>query len=402
VVLGVSLIVAALAYGGIMATRARARIANEVADAAEARQIAFDAVEIARQWINSDPDWRTNRPDGTWASDVAMGNGTFTIKVKDPLDNDMKDLPHDPLLLKVTGKKGSAQHHLEVTLVANPTPIPALQFAMHTAGQLHVLSGATLNATAATVSTNSTLKNQGTINGNATALLALPAGTVNGSLSIIGGSTPLPNTAIIDQYAALGAQIATSDLDKQVLGPGVNPFGATNDNGIYVARPSGDFRIRNCRVLGTLVVICPSGKKVIIEDNVLLQTYQGDCPALMVQGNADIQFNGGDGLLDEKTIGRSLNPPGAPYNGGTNNGKGDVYPSEIQGLVHVTGKVNLKKTSIIRGAILCNSSATLLSDAVAVDDSPSIVYPPTLYTNPPCWYTTAVPMTVQRGSWEQQ
>jgi hypothetical protein len=402
VVLGVSLIVAALAYGGILATRARSRIALEVADAAEARQYAFDAVEIAKQWISSDPNWRTTRPNGVWANNLAIGGGSCTIEGTDPADGNLANFPHDSVALKVTGRKGNSRHTVQVTFVARPEPHPALQYALHVAGQLHVLGGKTLHAGAATVSTNGTLNNGGTINGNVRALLALPAGTINGSLAIISGSVSVPDASIIDQYAAVGTQIATSSLDKQVLGPGVNPFGEANPNGIYVVRPGANFNIKSCRVLGTLVVICPSGKKVVIDEKVLLQAYRSDCPALIIQGDADIQFDGGDDLLDEKLIGISLNPPGAPYNGNTNNGKGDVFPSEIQGLVHVTGKVNLKKTSKIRGALFSNSTATLLSDAVAITDTPTIVYPTSLYTSPPCWYTTAVPMTVQRGSWEQK
>ena len=67
VVLGVSLIVAALAYGGILVTRARQRTAAETADAAQARQNAETGIDLARLWIRQDANWRLNRSPGSKA-----------------------------------------------------------------------------------------------------------------------------------------------------------------------------------------------------------------------------------------------------------------------------------------------------------------------------------------------
>jgi hypothetical protein len=75
------------------------------------------------------------------------------------------------------------------------------------------------------------------------------------------------------------------------------------------------------------------------------------------------------------------------------------YPSEIRGLVHVTGAVLFSQSSKVRGAILCESAA--LPDAVRCSaTAPEIVYDPNLYANPPEGYTQAVNMVVQQGSWQ--
>ena len=93
-----------------------------------------------------------------------------------------------------------------------------------------------------------------------------------------------------------------------------------------------------------------------------------------------------------------LNPPDTPYDGESDADLADTYPSEIQGLVHVTGQVQLKQTALIRGLLLCESAAS--ADAAACEDS-QIIYNPALYANPPQGYTTAVKMIPQSGSWKQ-
>jgi hypothetical protein len=398
IVLGVTLIVSALAYSGILIARARGRIASDASDAADARQYARDAVEIGKQWIYGDANWRTNRVNGVWASNVPIGAGTFSLSATDPADGDFTNFPQDPVVLKATAVKGTAKHVLEVTVVAKPEPIPALGYAVHTAGQFRVLSGKSLSVGSGTVSTNGTLNNGGTISGNIDVLLASPLGTVTGTKTI--GSLPkdLPSASIVDKYIALGTQIVTTTMDKKALGPGVNPYGSPNAHGIYVVR-GGNLTIKDSHICGTLVFDGTAGQKVIVDGNVLMHPSRSDCPALIGRGDAELVFSGGDHLVDEKVLGVNLNPPGAPYGGVVDTKANDKFPSEIQGLVHVTGKLTMKQTALVRGGIMVNSSA--LADAVKIEDSPQVVYTPSLLTSAPCWYTLSVPMVFSSGSWRQ-
>jgi hypothetical protein len=77
----------------------------------------------------------------------------------------------------------------------------------------------------------------------------------------------------------------------------------------------------------------------------------------------------------------------------------DTFPSEIRGLVHVTGQVSLIKDGIVRGAILCESADS--SAAIDMSDDREIFYDPKIFTAPPRWYTSSVPMKVVQGSWTQ-
>ena len=397
-VLAVTVIVATMGLGALLAIRAQARSAAALADAAEARQYALNAIELGRLWIRKDAQWRTNRTSGAWITQQAFGDGTFSLEVTDPVDGNLANRPHDPVVFKATGIKGQARQMIQVTLSANPVPLPALQYALHTGGELHVKSAKTLTATSATVSTNGALKNEGTVAGNVEAASASQTGTVTGSLILGAATKTFPDSSVRDLYANLGTLIAPGNtIEKQVLSPGRNPWGTTNPDGVYVIRTNSDLTIKNTRIYGTLVVICP-GNTVTFTGAVLIQPVRTDYPTLIVHGNANFLYSSDGATLSEPTTGVNFNPSDTPYEDQSDADTADVYPSEIQGLVHVTGTTTIKNTALIRGLLLCESS--LSSDAVVSEDC-QIVYDSSLYSSPPQGYTTEVKMIPQSGSWKQ-
>jgi hypothetical protein len=396
-VLALSSIVTAIAVGAIAVVRAQARANDALSDASEARQYALSGIELGRLWISQDPNWRSNRSNGVWASNQPIGNGTFTLEGTDPIDGNLGNRPHDPLVLKATGKKGQAVQILQVTLTASPVPLPALQYALHTGGQLHVLKDKQLTAGFATVSTNGSFRNDAVVVGSVEALSKTNLGTVTGTVTIPATGKDFPPPEVLELYALLGTEINPGNkIDKQILAPGYNPWGATNADGVYVIRPAGDFTLQNTRVNGTLVIVCPAGKTVTIAGQVFLQPIRADYPALIVYGDVDFQ-NTSASLLSEASASTNFNPTGAPYQGITDFDKADSYPSEIQGLVHVYGTTTFNGPCTIRGLLLCESAAA--ADAVACKDKPTIIYDSNLYTNPPQGYTSSVPMLVQQTSW---
>jgi hypothetical protein len=370
-------------------------------DATAARQCALDGVEVAKLWIRQDADWRTNRPAGVWATDLATGGGTVTIEVVDPVDGNLAKGQHDALFVKCTGKKSSAKHIVSVTLAANPIPLDCLAYVAHTAGEVSVFLNKTLNAAGGIVSTNGRLTNNGTITGGVDVGEANPLGAVTGTpVNTNQPAKALPSISIVDKYEALGTLITVpNSIQDKTLAPGYNPFtGGTNADGIYVIRPAGNLSIRTCRIHGTLVVILNANMKLYVDDRVLFHPSRSDQPTLIVKGNAEFTFYGTGEVLSELAPLRNFNPPGAPYNGLSNVTMTETYPSEIQGLVHVTGKLIMRQTSRIRGALLVNSAD---SDAIQIFDTPELIYTSSLFSNPPQWYTKEVRMPIQAGSWSQ-
>jgi hypothetical protein len=154
--------------------------------------------------------------------------------------------------------------------------------------------------------------------------------------------------------------------------------------------------IQECRIHGTLVVICP-GKKVQIDKTVLMHPARADFPVLIVHGDAEINFAAT--TLAEASVGTNLNPAHSPYNGMSDSDSIDSYPSEMVGLVHVTGMVSVSGTPRLRGALICESNVT---DAIDMDSSLfQVIYDRSLYSNPPMFYTTSVPMPALAGSIRQ-
>ncbi|WP_225931807.1 RHS repeat-associated core domain-containing protein [Leptolyngbya sp. 7M] len=197
-------------------------------------------------------------------------------------------------------------------------------------------------------------------------------------------------------YASLGTVISVpgGTIQGRVLGPGVNPFGSTNPDGVYVLNSTGDVTIRDARIHGTLVVRAP-GRMVTLAGSVNLAPARADYPALIVEGNVTIDTSSSP-LLEVGVL-RNLNPPGAPYMGQTDALLDDAYPSEITGLVHVRGDVAVTGSLFISGGLLVDGpSGNLdLKGSIAVEWSPSMVNQPLM------GYAASVRMVPVAGTWRR-
>ena len=409
VVLSVTVIVALMGIGSILAGRVRLRTAQVGNEAAEARVLAQTGAEAARLWISEDPEWRKNYPTQKVGPGAAfkLDGGSFSVELDDPADGNLTNRPNDVTALTSTGVKGGARQIIQVRLKAKPTPLPALAFALHTAGQVHVLTGQGLAVAGSAVSTNNNVDNQGTITGDVeiAASNMFSQGTVNGAIRTSAKSKAFPPKSVIDMYADLGTVIDPGPLIAgRVLAPNYNvwPGGGSNPDGVYVIRTSSDLTIKNTRFQGTLVIICP-GRTVTIEGNNLLhKASRPDYPVLIVDGNAVFAYES-SGLLQEALLGVNFNPDGAPYPGADPDDLiGDLldsYPSQIEGLVHVTGTVTFKNTAKIKGALLCESALT--TDAVRVEGTNTIEYDRNLFIEPPQGYAESIKMVVETNSWKR-
>jgi hypothetical protein len=398
-VVGVVMLVTVMSVSGVMVARIQARTSGQLNDLAEAQRFALSAIELGRARVAQDANWRANNPNGVWIANQAIGKGTVSLEVTDPLDGNFTNRPHDGVLLRGTGRKGRASAHAEVALTAKPVPLPALGMAIHTRGQLHLRAGQSLKVTSAIASTNTEIRNDGTITGNVQALTSNSTGTVTGTTTLGVSPKAFPPSGVVTLYTNLGTVINPGNtIDRCVLSPASNPWGATNPDGVYVINSGADVTIKDSRIVGTLVINCPD-KKVTITSKVLLQPARPDFPTLIVNGNAVFSYDSSGVFLSEASLSTNFNPPGTPYLGAANSNLLDQYPSEIQGLVHITGTLICTNTPLIRGLVLCESAAMV--DAVDLSGTVEIVYNSNLYTNPPQGYTASVGMPVQSGSWRQ-
>jgi hypothetical protein len=397
-VLGAGMLITLIGLASLAAMRIQ-RVAFATGDdARQAHLHAQSAVELAVQWVRADPLWRINRTSGTWSADLPISGSRITIEGIDPIDGNFLNRTTDPLILRATAIHGRARQIVEATLDASGTPLSILETAIYTPGELRIRPGASLTVTGAPAATASTLRNDGTLVGDAECLLSAGVGTTSGTVQIVSTARTFPGSEVVSMYADLAVPINPGfTIDRRLLAPGVNPWGAPSTDGVYVIYSSSDITIRDSRIHGTLVIICP-GRTVTIAGNVLMHSARPDFPALIVDGDLNLQFSC-ETNLSESTLGVNFNPAEAPFEGASNTTSADVYPSEIRGLVHTRGRFIASGQSRVNGAIIVESGE--LSSAVEIQNSLIVVHDPLLTRSPPMGYMETISMSIRPRGWRQ-
>ncbi|MEX2217357.1 MAG: hypothetical protein WD749_01240 [Phycisphaerales bacterium] len=393
-VLGAAMVVTIIGLGALSLVRSQRLIVTTQTDAASARLAAESAVEWGAQIISAQSGWRTTRTNGEWAAGQDFGGSKVTLEVTDPLDGNLANRPTDPVQVRATATRGPARQILQATLTASGPPLDCLRTAFHTGSRFRVRSPFVLTVSGAPASTNSDLRNEGTIAGDAECVLLTSAGTVTGTLTVAAPAKPLPPSGVVSLYANLGTVIDPGGtLSNVALGPGLNPYGTPNSEGVYVINAPAGLTISRVRVLGTLVVICP-GATVTISGQVHMSPARADYPALIVDGNVAFSFTSGSSLSESTPSPVNFNPAGVPYSGATDADTTDVYPSEVRGLVHCRGNVTTAAAGRVVGAVIAEGEL----DAGANFE---VSHTPSLATSPPMGYMKSVSMSVSQGSWRQ-
>jgi hypothetical protein len=287
---------------------------------------------------------------------------------------------------------------VRVTLIPEEQPLDVLDTTIHAGQTLQITSSANLSVSGAPASTSGNLQNDGTLSGDVEAATQTGGGSATGQSTIPAPSKPLPSVSVVSMYQGVATTLPWSgNMTQKVIAPGFNDYGGgLNTNGVYYLDTSGnDLAITNTRISGTLVINAP-GKKVTISDKALLQNFKSDYPVLIINGNASFEFTGAAANgLSESAQGRNYNPAGAAYAGQTDADTTDTYPSEIAGLVHVLGNVDLKSAPArFRGTIVAHGN-------VVVSHQPNITYLTSMSGDPPWGYVSYATLNVSQGSWRR-
>ena len=184
-------------------------------------------------------------------------------------------------------------------------------------------------------------------------------------------------------------------IHQKTLGPGVNPFGTSDPDGIYWINCNGNtLVIERSRILGTLVVLNPGANSRIEHGPILMSPFQPGYPSLLVNGNFAIQAtNRPLGELENSSseygIVSNYNRSGMPYDFGTStvgsedSNTNDTYPSEIRGLVAISGNLTYANSPRMRGPVIVGGSVTNGGGTLTVESSPeSLVNPPPGFVGP--------------------
>ncbi len=392
--------VAAISLGGMAFARTRAASNKLRRDEVQSRVVARSAIELARSLIKADSSWRNNRVNGTWASDDLL-DAHYEVSVTNP-SGALNNSALDSVIVVGDATVGLSRQRLSVQLDAKTVPLNCLAIPLVVGGAVSAATS-TLNPAGATVATNLSF----------TSILATIRPNVEASTTIVGtgfaGTTSagvaartLPSSTVFDSYIASGTSIAIGSLpvvstkptlQKCVLSPASNPYGATNANGIYVIDCQGQsLVVTNCRIVGTLVVLNP-GASTAVTGGVRWMPAVSNYPCLLVRGNMLLQFSGAN--LSESTQATNFNPPGTPYiypTGTTDTDTSDSYPSSIMGLVYASGNVTTSNSPTI--------SMLIAGGNLTLGGTVTLAYDSTYYNSPPPGFYT-VTMTPSQGSWRR-
>jgi hypothetical protein len=359
-VLSTALLLTVIGLAALTAARLGVRMNAAADDGVEAEILAESAVEYALHQVALDPNWRTTYKSGNETTPVPLGRGTISFRLVDETDGLLDNSGSDPVRIYGIGRAGIATRIYSVR-ACGQGPVTCLNAVMTTNASIDWWAG-TIQATGMTIASNASMAFRlSTINANLEAVGAIDAwmAPINGTRKTGVPARDMPNAGVFDYYVARGTPIAIASLPldgngysviaKKLISPASNPFGlATNAEGIYVIDCQGrTLTVKDSRIVGTLVLINPgpssrigtpgSGDSARLNWAPAVSNY----PCLLVKGDLILSFDSTK-TLGESSLGTNFNPPGTPYPypvGATNTTNSDTYPSEMAGLVYVSGNL---------------------------------------------------------------
>ena len=394
-VLGTATAITVIGLSSLTVARIERRWMKAGSDFAQSRIYAESAIEFGLLKIDQNANWRTTYVSGVWESNKVIGNGRFTLEGIDA-DGLLADSATDGLTLRGTGMEGSAQFKLEVQVDADITPLTCLERPLHVGNDV-TFSGADVTSDRPISANKNMAAVASTINADAEA-----GGTIIG-LGFQGSrvtgmiARTMPSASVFDYYIANGTVInfdsTGGKIEDTVLSPRRNPYGvATNPQGIYVISCGGrDFTIRDCRILGTLVLLDVGGSSRV-ENSVNIEPAVANLPSLLVRGKMEFRYD--DAPLSESDREVNFNPPESGYRGISDNDQIDSYPSIIRGLVYVSSELTFDGAPTFDGVVVGGNNLSIEKQAV-------FTYQSHYFANPPPGFIAAPRMVVVEGTWRQ-
>jgi hypothetical protein len=172
---------------------------------------------------------------------------------------------------------------------------------------------------------------------------------------------------------------------RRVLGPGPggNPFGTPNPEGIYKIDCGGQqLTIDRSCILGTLLLINPGPNSGVTDGPIHWAPAVAGYPALLVDADnpSALQFSirSSNQVLSEADQRVNYNPAGAPHEQfGSDTELNDIYPSVIRGMVAVEGDFAFQNRPYLLGQLLVGRSITNSTGELDVEyQADSLLNPP--------------------------
>lgn len=403
-VLGAATLLTVVGLGVIAAVRTSIGRVVMSRDWSAAGVLAESSIEGALSRINTEPTWRSDFGSSPVAGPVSIGGGTASFRIEDPNDGDLSNNPKDPVRIVGVGRVGQARRAYAVEARWVPPPaLEVLNHAVYAAGSINCRG--TARAVGGGIRCGGTLTNSSTLAADVWASSVSNSGTIAGEVREGGSSLSPLSDGSLAGLASRGTAINYGSLsggfiDRALLSPGANPYGAPNAGGIYVISVPAlsTLTIRRSRIVGTLIVQLGLASSLQVRDEVNWERGDGNLPTLIVSAAAlsSVSLTGSSNSLSESLLGVNFNPASTPYNGQSDTDTTDTYPTEVRGVVHIS--TLLASVTVGQGFSL---NGTLISEgSLTIDAGASFNYDAAVLNNPPAPYQTgSASMMPVPGTW---
>lgn len=400
-ILGAAALVSVIGLTSLTVSRVQWQAELAGMAAGRARLFARSGIEAAVAYTMVDANWRANYATLASYMPMSLANGSCSVQVSELDGTTLIYNADTPVLLTGTGIVGSPGNPDALTrwsVQAHHAPLDILKTALYSASGVNA-RGADLDLEDGPIATAGTLTNTGSIRGDVQAGSVSNWGWISGSVESNVPAKQMPIPAVWDYYNTLPTRVVLptyavgSAVEWVLLGPTSNPWDSSKQStdGLYYIYPSGDLRIRDCRIIGTLLVELPPGRKLIIEHGVLWSPARPDFPSLIVKGICEMRV---ESYVYE--LGRvNLNPSGAAFEGEWDYDRWDSFSSCLKGLFHVMGSSStlfIDTQTRVQGCIIADGYVT-------IEDSVDLIANPNLYLNPPARYRMGS-LELDPGTWQ--
>lgn len=113
--MGASLIVACLAIAGLQSVRIQRRMNDQIAQTANARNLAEAGIEFVRLQMHTDTNWRSFFVNGVPVTRTTTG-GSFSVTLLDTVDGNIANRTTDPVVVTSTGRFGDSTQKLSARM----------------------------------------------------------------------------------------------------------------------------------------------------------------------------------------------------------------------------------------------------------------------------------------------
>jgi len=382
-----AVVLVAMVLGLSALIRQARRTSRTNTDIDRARIYAELGIRHALHFTYDVTNWRQILSNGKWLENVTVDQASYSLTGTDPLDGILQNNTEDPVDLTCSAALHGLSRTIEVRAQCAPSQL--LAYALAAGDGVTIDGHVRINGDVFSNASISKLGLDTWIFGNAEAV-----GTISHTSNISGTISPgtepkamLDNQTILSYYQSRANPINYQPLIENVLlSPTSNPFGARSPDGLYkIDCANQKIVIKNCRIVGTLVLIKPKSDSQI-EAAINWRPAQPDYPALIIDGDFTIQPQQD---LDEDTLNRDFNLPGEDDYGDID----EVLPNRIQGAVYVNGRLTLDKYAKITGPVIVAGDVQLRDYAAVTADLNCYDNPPKCFREP---YLT--PIT---GTWRE-